>query len=233
MDLLRVISHHRARLATPIRTVQKIYRDADIDNVPYSDIFTNNRAAANRPFLLIEPSYKVNGEDKNKSTSRPTSNPEEKDSKPVTPVAATSDPVADPNPKLTPVTTSDPVIDPNPKLTHEVRTSNVGPTGSSSASSSSSANTKLEGEKPLTQRSALDDNIVLGVALEGSKRMLPIEDDEMGPISSPTGPESKEMASCLNGSGGSTTSNNKDQKDDKASLGSGSTQSEQREQEKR
>ena len=173
MDLLRVISHHRARLATPIRTVQKIYRDADIDNVPYSDIFTNNRAAANRPFLLIEPSYKVNGEDKNKSTSRPTSNPEEKDSKPVTPVAATSDPVADPNPKLTP----------------EVRTSNVGPTGSSSASSSSSANTKLEGEKPLTQRSALDDNIVLGVALEGSKRMLPIEDDEMGPISSPTGPE--------------------------------------------
>ncbi|PWA73767.1 MSCS-like 3 [Artemisia annua] len=233
LDLLRVISHHRARLATPIRTVQKIYRDADIDNVPISDIFTNNRAAANRPYLLIEPSYKVNGEDKNKSTSRPTSNPEEKDSKPVTPVAATSDPVADPNPKLTPVTASDPVVDPNPKLTPEVRTSNVGPTGSSSASSSSSANTKLDGEKPLTQRSALDDNIVLGVALEGSKRMLPIEDDEMGPISSPTGPESKEMASCLNGSGGSTTSNNKDQKDDKASLGSGSTQSEQREQEKR
>ncbi|GJV91720.1 mechanosensitive ion channel protein 2, chloroplastic-like protein [Tanacetum coccineum] len=77
----------------------------------------------------------------------------------------------------------------------------------------------------------LEDNIILGVALEGSKRMLPIEDDEMGPISSPTGPESKEMT-CVNGSGGSTTSNNKDQKEDKASLGSGCAQSEQREQEK-
>nr|GEW07215.1 mechanosensitive ion channel protein 2, chloroplastic-like [Tanacetum cinerariifolium] len=214
MDLLRVISHHRARLATPIRTVQRIYRDADIDDVPFSDIFTNNRAAANRPFLLMEPSYKVNGEDKNKSTSRPTSNPEEKDSKPVNPVVI-----------------SDPVADPNPKLTPEVRTSNVGPTASSS---SSSTNSKLEGEKPLTQRSALEDNIILGVALEGSKRMLPIEDNEMGSVSSPTVTESsKEMASCLNGSGGSTTSNNKDQKDDKASLGPGSTQSEQREQEKR
>ncbi|KAJ6989795.1 mechanosensitive ion channel protein 2 [Populus alba x Populus x berolinensis] len=28
LDLLRVISHHRARLATPIRTIQKIYSDA-------------------------------------------------------------------------------------------------------------------------------------------------------------------------------------------------------------
>ncbi|GJR23016.1 hypothetical protein Tco_0971543 [Tanacetum coccineum] len=127
---------------------------------------------------------------------------------------------------MTPVTTSsDQVTDLNPKLTPEVRTFNVGPTGSSSASSSSSINTKLEGEKPLTQRSALEDNIILGVALEGSKRMLPIEDNE-----SPTDPESKEMASYLNEIGGFTTSNNKDQNEDKASLGPGSSQ---REQEKR
>ena len=161
--------------------------------------------------FLTEPSYKVNIEDKNKSTSRPTSNPEEKDSKPVSPVA-----------------TSNPVADPNPKLTPEVRTSNVGPTASSS-----STNSKLEGEKPLTLRSALEDNIILGVALEGSKRMLPIEDDEMGHTSSPTVSDSKEMAGCLNGNGGSTTSKNKDKKDEKASLGPGSAQSEQREQEKR
>ncbi|GJT19220.1 hypothetical protein Tco_0877926 [Tanacetum coccineum] len=56
--------------------------------------------------------------------------------------------------------TSDPVADPKTKLTPEVRTSNVGPTASSS---SSSTNTKLEGEKPLAQRSALEDNTALGV----------------------------------------------------------------------
>ncbi|XP_024976873.1 mechanosensitive ion channel protein 2, chloroplastic-like isoform X1 [Cynara cardunculus var. scolymus] len=224
LDLLRVISHHRARLATPIRTVQRIYRDADIDDVPLSDIFTRNRAAANRPFLLIEPSYKINGDDKTNPSSRPVSNPEEKDAKVIT--------------------TSDPTLDPSPKPTSELKTSNVGPTtsvrnnsaanpdgetssSSSSPSPSSSSNTKQEGEKPVTPRSsALDDNIVLGVALEGSKRMLPIE-DEMGPTSSPTPSEAKEMASCLNGSGGPTATSGKDQKDDQASLGPGTTSSEQ------
>ncbi|KAI3672534.1 hypothetical protein L6452_38624 [Arctium lappa] len=224
LDLLRVISHHRARLATPIRTVQKIYRDADIDNVPLSDIFSRNRAAANRPFLLIEPSYKINGDDKTNPSSRPASNPEEKDAKVIT--------------------TSDPTLDPSPKPTSELKTSNVGPTTSvrnnsaanpdgesppppPSSSSSSGSNTKQEGEKPVTPRSsALDDNIVLGVALEGSKRMLPIE-DEMGPATSPILSEPKEMASCLNGSGGPTTTSCKDQKDDQASLGPGTTSSEQ------
>lgn len=194
MDLLRVISHHRARLATPIRTVQRIYRDADHDNIPFSDIFNQNRAAANRPFLLIEPSYKINGEDKHKPSSRPTTNPEEKDTKPV----------------------SDPITDPNPKPTPEPKASNMGPTG----------NTKQEVEKPVTARSALEDNIVLGVALEGSKRMLPIE-DEMEPTPSHTVPESKEMASCLNGGGAPTTVVGKDQKDDSASLGQSTTPNEQ------
>ncbi|KAF6143492.1 hypothetical protein GIB67_029661 [Kingdonia uniflora] len=70
LDLLRVISHHRARLATPIRTVQKIYSDADMENIPFSEtIFTRPRAANSRPFLLIEPSYKINGDDKSKSRS--------------------------------------------------------------------------------------------------------------------------------------------------------------------
>lgn len=207
LDLLRVISHHRARLATPIRTVQRIYRDADIDDVPLSDIFTRNRAAANRPFLLIEPSYKINGDDKTNPSSRPpVSNPEEKDAKVIT----TSDPTLDP---------------PSPKPTSDLKTSNVGPTTTSSSNSNS--NTKQEGEKPVTPRSssALDDNIVLGVALEGSKRMLPIE-DEMGPPASSLEP--KEMASCLNASGGPTTTSGKDQKDDQASsLGPATTSSEQ------
>ncbi|XP_076923335.1 mechanosensitive ion channel protein 2, chloroplastic-like [Bidens hawaiensis] len=205
LDLLRVISHHRARLATPIRTVQRIYRDADIDNVPFSDIFTQNRAASNRPFLLIEPSYKVNGEDKTNPSSRPSINPEEKEGKPVTQVTS-SEPTTDPNPKpatepKTPaIVTSPPSPPPSPPV------------------SSTSGNT----------RSALEDNIVLGVALEGSKRMLPIE-DAMGPA---TSPESKELASCLNGNGGPTTGSGKDQKDEPSgTVGTGTN--EPREQEKR
>ncbi|KAJ9177510.1 hypothetical protein P3X46_012726 [Hevea brasiliensis] len=71
LDLLRVISHHRARLATPIRTVQKIYSDADLENIPFADS-TYNRGgmASNRPLLLIEPSYRINGEEKTKSQAR-------------------------------------------------------------------------------------------------------------------------------------------------------------------
>ncbi|KAE8695395.1 Mechanosensitive ion channel protein 3 [Hibiscus syriacus] len=70
LDLLRVISHHRARLATPIRTVQKMYGEAEIEDVPFADtIFRRSRAATNRP-LLIEPSYKINGDDKVKAPTR-------------------------------------------------------------------------------------------------------------------------------------------------------------------
>ncbi|KAK9063153.1 hypothetical protein SSX86_017023 [Deinandra increscens subsp. villosa] len=226
LDLLRVISHHRARLATPIRTVQRIYRDADIDNVPFSDIFTQNRAAANRPFLLIEPSYKINGEDKTNPSSRPSVNPEEKGEDKTNP---SSRPSVNPEEKDgKPVTTSELTTDPNQKPTSEPKTSNAGVSATSSPSSSSSGN---------TTRSALEDNIVLGVALEGSKRMLPIEDDEMGPTTSPTQSESKELASCLNGNGGPTTGIGKDQKDEQSgslATGTGATPTtEQREQEKR
>ncbi|KAK9097165.1 hypothetical protein Sjap_022662 [Stephania japonica] len=82
MDLLRVISHHRARLATPIRTVQKIYTDADMENIPFSEpIYSRPSAANGRRFLLIEPSYKINGEDKLKSQSRSTRKNEDPDNK--------------------------------------------------------------------------------------------------------------------------------------------------------
>ncbi|MCH98364.1 mechanosensitive ion channel protein 2 chloroplastic-like, partial [Trifolium medium] len=82
LDLLRVVSHHRARLATPIRTVQKVYSEPASENIPFGDsIFTRSRAAVNRPFLLIEPPYKVNGEDKVKPSTRSTRANEEKDAK--------------------------------------------------------------------------------------------------------------------------------------------------------
>ena len=61
LDLLRVISHHRARLATPIRTVQKMCSDTDFDVDPFDDtISTRSRSKKNRPFAaLIDPPYKV------------------------------------------------------------------------------------------------------------------------------------------------------------------------------
>ncbi|XP_063941717.1 mechanosensitive ion channel protein 2, chloroplastic isoform X2 [Daucus carota subsp. sativus] len=89
LDLLRVISHHRARLATPIRTVQKMYGDADLDSMPFADsVFTRGRAPTNRPLLLIEPSNKVNGEGKTKSQTRSARTNGEQDNKAV---ARTSD----------------------------------------------------------------------------------------------------------------------------------------------
>lgn len=74
LDLLRIISHHRARLATPIRTVQKFYREPDLENIPFSDtIFSRSTApaATNSSLLLIEPSYKISADDKVKSSTRP------------------------------------------------------------------------------------------------------------------------------------------------------------------
>ncbi|XAR73489.1 hypothetical protein NMG60_11007475 [Bertholletia excelsa] len=67
LDLLRVISHHHARLATPIRTVQKIFSDSDLETMSFSDSTFNGGAASNRPLLLIEPPYKINGEDRTKT----------------------------------------------------------------------------------------------------------------------------------------------------------------------
>ncbi|KAJ1375820.1 Mechanosensitive ion channel MscS [Sesbania bispinosa] len=70
LDLLRVIGHHRARLATPVRTLQKIYSDADLENIPYADsTFSGAGTVSNRPLLMIESSHKINGDDKMKSRS--------------------------------------------------------------------------------------------------------------------------------------------------------------------
>ncbi|KAK1315691.1 hypothetical protein QJS10_CPA05g02009 [Acorus calamus] len=72
--LLDLLSNQPLRLATPIRTVQKFYDDADPENVPFSEtIFTSANATANRPLLRIESPYRINGENKSKSRStRPT-----------------------------------------------------------------------------------------------------------------------------------------------------------------
>lgn len=254
MDLLRVISHHRARLATPIRTVQKIYSEAaDLENVPFSETMYSPRsgAATNRPLLLIEPSYKINGDDKAKVSSRPARplNEEKEakqeavstsgtkpsdagagsmdDKKSTSPSGATSKPSTGPisntqtQNNLAPETSEQSSIekpeikgekkdlmglnskDTTPRVTSPKRPSSASEPGSEKAHIPfSSSQNKQDGEKlsaSSVTRPPLEENIVLGVALEGSKRTLPIDEDlDPSPFHSPA--DSKEMATQRNGS---------------------------------
>ncbi|XP_020212308.1 mechanosensitive ion channel protein 2, chloroplastic isoform X2 [Cajanus cajan] len=248
LDLLRVVSHHRARLATPIRTVQKIYGEADSENIPFGDtVFTQSRAA-NRPFLLIEPPYKVNGEDKAKPSTRSTRPNEEKDSKIETMAydikgdenfAATSTSSPDANSKDKFKSNSEPQIqntssDSSAAKTIQPKKENAGDAGKGNTVpaskslaqsavpetspvttpetiSATSSQSKQDEEKSSVSsssvRPSLEENILLGVALEGSKRTLPIE-DEMTP--SPMPAESQEFAVQRNGSGPPASKDKKD-----------------------
>ncbi|KAJ9562019.1 hypothetical protein OSB04_007179 [Centaurea solstitialis] len=167
LDLLRVISHHRARLATPIRTVQKIYNDSDLDGFPFADsVFTRGRAPSNRPLLLIEPSYKVNGEEKPKAqNSSKKSSSKTKDTQPPSSDVKTIDKVPSDS------SAADKKPNPGEKPTNKV--------------AADSGNKAVESEKPsVTEQkasrpppAAMEENIVLGVALDGSKRTLPIDQE--------------------------------------------------------
>ncbi|CAH1437005.1 unnamed protein product [Lactuca virosa] len=161
LDLLRVISHHRARLATPIRTVQKIYNDADLDGFPFADsAFARGRAPSNRPLLLMEPNYKVNSEDKSKSQTNNNKSSVKSNTK--TPDSKTKD---------------TPVAADVKNINKEVSVTDKKP---NSDATSSSTVTEQKGSRVVTNNNnTMEENIVLGVALDGSKRTLPIEDEEM------------------------------------------------------
>ncbi|XP_062030615.1 mechanosensitive ion channel protein 2, chloroplastic-like [Rosa rugosa] len=248
LDLLRVVSHHRARLATPLRTVQKVYGDADMENVPFADtIFGSSTARTNRPYLLIEPSYRISSDDKSKASNRsartngdkeepkagPTLTPAQTEDK------ATSTSNSSTSPKTSEMSTSEPqtqnlASDGSAPDSSEILQSknemirfagkekgvdskNVSPEKATSKKSPVTSSemgggktdiplttlqAKQDGEKPVaspsTARAPLEENIILGVALEGSKRTLPIEEDM-----APSLIESKEFTASRNGSGGS------------------------------
>lgn len=266
MDLLRVISHHRARLATPVRTLLKVYSDADLDNIPYADSGT----VSNRPLLVIESPYKNNADDKMKSRSTRATVDQDNKTTVQTKLDAKTDkvgPIGAPDAKVretqdnsevdTKVMASISDANENFKLDSEVgenkplrsnlnkanvevpemsSISNSKVTGleldnssqkdihmkqskgqtikniklkvdsdslvSSSTNNIDKANgnvpTNHEGErKPTSSRPVLEENIVLGVALEGSKRTLPINEE----IDTVTTQENKEMAAFQGGNG--------------------------------
>ncbi|KAG5007738.1 hypothetical protein JHK85_026280 [Glycine max] len=275
LDLLRVIGHHRARLATPVRTLQKIYSDADLENIPFADSTFGRGAGTvpNRPLLVIEPSYKINGDDKKSRSARPAVDQDNKtatrtkvdtegDNKVVTPnsdangnskTVVTPNSDANGNSKTVVTPKPDPEVGENKPLKSDSSRENVEVPESPSKSkvtglvvdnsaqkdvdvkqakvhttkntkpnidsdnvvSSSSTNNadktggfntnmpmKQQGEKkpaaqPHASRTVLEENIVLGVALEGSKRTLPIDEE----IDNVTSREAKEMAALQSGNG--------------------------------
>ncbi|XP_074561818.1 mechanosensitive ion channel protein 2, chloroplastic-like isoform X3 [Curcuma longa] len=230
LDLLRVISHHRARLATPIRTVQKIYGDSEIENIPFAESVFRRSAAVNRPFLLIDSESRINGDDKAKPRATPRAN-EDQSNKTNTPSepkytstaeSVTSDDFDKNQEKVTYPE------DVSPKSNKDFAASlHSNSPSSSQMESLDSLHTasKAGNQKPTMMESAheqidaksesgvqavkqiarppFEDNIVLGVALEGSKRTLPIEEG-IGPSS--TQLEANEFAAERNASMSATFS---------------------------
>lgn len=202
LDLLRVISHHRARLATPIRTVQKIYNDSDLDGFPFADsVFTRGRAPTNRPLLLIEPNYKVNGEDKSKGQNSKKSTSKAEGKSVVAPSDFKTKDTPTSDVKTIDKVTSDAkegvVKDKKPNLDANIRDKNVDSTlsdGKLSDKAAETENSPVTEQKP--SRPAMEENIVLGVALDGSKRTLPIEEG-MDTASA----EVKELSKSVSGKG--------------------------------
>lgn len=221
--------------------MQKVYSEADLENIPFADtIFTRSGAAAKHPVLLIEPSYRISGDDKSKTSASPIRNGE-KDAK----VEAVSTPDSKADTKDGSDTSSssktssmqisdnetrnlasDGSAQNNSKMLHlkQESTGDVGkedatpcasmaekPLATSLESGSEkmdNASADLQAKQEGGRRPPLEENIVLGVALEGSKRTLPI-DEEVAP--SPTHVESKEYTARRNGC--ESTPISKDKKD--------------------
>ncbi|XP_038905227.1 mechanosensitive ion channel protein 2, chloroplastic-like isoform X2 [Benincasa hispida] len=273
LDLLRVIRHHRARLATPIRTMQKMHSDSDMESVPFSDsIFGHRGVTSNRRMLMIEPPYKVYGEDRKQSHSRTSRTTGEQNGKPISRSSGDSKAVKETSSdKKTEVKTGGDVdTKKQPKVsmsTSEDKSSNELKHKSSSRSAASisdmptsdakttksdadnsmedsipkqsenssgsnrqnlkpslpavsfpedvkksgettsaASQPRIEGEQTTVSNQSItkpgvEENIILGVALDGSKRTLPIEDDL------PTASGAKDLAACRNGNSanGATT----------------------------
>lgn len=244
LDLLRVISHHRARLATPIRTIRKMYTDADMENTPFGEsIYGPGGVASRRPLMLIEPSYKINGEDKSKSqnrASKPTSEQENKVLSPKSKETSSPDPKANVKVGESPVSDTNKVPDetgvkPGTKPVSKPATTAKDTTETSGAekpkakrsgnpikSPKNEAQNETDGSTSSVSRTSLEENIVLGVALEGSKRTLPIE-EEIHSSSSMETTDAKELTGARRSGGNGPLVADKEQKDGHSQPSSGAS----------
>ncbi|KAG5529603.1 hypothetical protein RHGRI_030100 [Rhododendron griersonianum] len=222
LELIRIINHHKARLATPIRTVQ--YSNSDFDEIPFSDSpFNHVGVASNRPLLLTESSYKINGDDRTKTQTRSTRAGGEQDgtataqpplngktNAKVPPHSkAKETPISEPNVKHRPTPDSKVGVKAGEIQNLDTKEENT----DRKVGEKVKAKSKLDSDVPSIQqlkqqterppqppasRPPLEENIVLGVALGGSKRTLPIEE---GMAPAPVQSEVKEMAKSRTGNG--------------------------------
>ncbi|KAK7311686.1 hypothetical protein RJT34_09976 [Clitoria ternatea] len=183
LDLLRVISYHRARLATPIRTIQKLCSDTDLDIEPLDDtIFTRSRSKKNCPFTLIDPPYEV------KSSTHSTTTNDDTDTK------------------------IDETLASDFRVEHDKYTATSSYTSSSQdktqniRSSKSIQPKKERAGKGSTSKN--EDNIVLDAALLGSKKTLIMDEAMTQYIPS----DSQEFAVQQNASGPSISKDKKNGK---------------------
>ncbi|KAE9450047.1 hypothetical protein C3L33_18050, partial [Rhododendron williamsianum] len=232
LELIRIINHHKARLATPIRTVQ--YSNSDFDEIPFSDSpFNHVGVASNRPLLLTESSYKINGDDRTKTQTRSTRAGGEQDgtataqpplnrktNAKVPPHSkAKETPISEPNVKHRPTPDSKVGVKAGEIQNLDTKEENT----DRKVGEKVKAKSKLDSDVPSIQqlkqqterppqppasRPPLEENIVLGVALGGSKRTLPIEE---GMAPAPVQSEVKEMAKSRTGNG--SLAAEKDKKD--------------------
>ncbi|VAI91891.1 unnamed protein product [Triticum turgidum subsp. durum] len=177
LDFLRIVGHHRARLATQTRTVQKSYGNADIDNIPFGEeMYTRVRG---RP-LLIDTSAKVSeGKSKSRSTSREDQRVKTSASAEARAGSPDSASVSNSDKKEQKKIVSEDGPMKNSKNDHGMsrQASLAGkgePRGSEATERQGDGSVSLPNPKK-ESRPGLEDNIVLGVALDGSKRTLPIE----------------------------------------------------------
>ncbi|XP_048542200.1 mechanosensitive ion channel protein 2, chloroplastic-like isoform X2 [Triticum urartu] len=179
LDFLRIIGHHRARLATQTRTVQKSYGNADIDNIPFGEeMYTRVRG---RP-LLIDTSAKVSeGKPKSRSTSREDQRVKTSASAETRVGSPDSASVSNSDKKEQKKMVSEDGPTKNSKNDHGMSTQ-ASLAGKGESRGSEATERQGDGSVSLPNpkkesRPGLEDNIVLGVALEGSKRTLPIEQE--------------------------------------------------------
>lgn len=190
LDLLRIINHHGARLATPLRTIQKLYSNDDPEIIPFTEtIIQPSGVHMNYPLYLIDSATKMNNDNE---VSRPLKNLSRLDQSAIDLSRSSEVSNLENEQKLTVMMSkkegnsdvSDPSsnqIDVPDKRQSKLKSR---PDESDSVKLNSTSSSELcdsaEIEKtnmmlPRTRSSSLEDNLVLGVALDGSKRTLSIE----------------------------------------------------------
>ncbi|XP_019177358.1 PREDICTED: mechanosensitive ion channel protein 2, chloroplastic-like [Ipomoea nil] len=184
LDLLRVIRHHQARLATPIHTLQRVSdADADLGYIPYVDPAHHGAASDKKPGIANGVAHSTKD---HKGTNKSSSDAEQHSNATLKAISKTDQ-------KSGGIVSSSDSGDPQDisvnKLLKKLSRESV-LSANSSATLPDSRRREALSSQP-SSKPALEDNIVLGVALQGSKQTLPIKE---GTKPSPYQAEAKELA---------------------------------------